>query len=591
MSDPNSPASPEPTGSEPTTEPTTELGAPPAADAPAPVRRSRRRWIIGGLAAALVAVLGGGAWAVWNVLSGGGPQPEDALPASTVALVSIDLDPSAGQKIEAISTLRKFPALKDRLGLNTQDDLRKFLFDKALDTADGGTGTGACKDVTFEKSAEPWMGERVGIALVDLGDEGPVPAVALAIDDADAATTGMRTILDCAGADDEVAFVTGEDYLIASDTEEHAKAVLDAGMKKPLADDKAYTDATDAVGDRGVVNFYVAKSAGKLFLDAVGGELDGLLPPGLGLDESLGGGSLDGFDGELGGGLEGGLGEQAPPSAARQAEECGEDPFDALTDELDNFKGLAGTVRFADGGFELSVVGSGLPGTANAGDEIASLPGDTALVLGFAFPEDYAEDFVEGFDYGACEAGAEGLIEELEAESGLKFPEDVQTLLGSALTLTVGGDVPADLEQIEDPSDLPVGLVVHGDGPRIRELIGTLEERFDFSLADAGINVEASDDRVVISPSTSYADELVERGDLGEQERFLDAVPEADTASGVLYLDFESSLRDALVQLIEGEGGSEAGAVAENTDPLRSLGLSTWADDEGTHFLLKITTD
>ena len=74
----------------------------------------------------LVAV-GVGAWAAYNFLTTG-PQPAEALPAKTLGYVSIDLDPSGGQKIEALQTLNKFPAFKDYVGINADDDLRKEIF-------------------------------------------------------------------------------------------------------------------------------------------------------------------------------------------------------------------------------------------------------------------------------------------------------------------------------------------------------------------------------------------------------------------------------------------------------------------------------
>ena len=81
----------------------------------------------------LVAV-GVGAWAAYNFLTTG-PQPAEALPAKTLGYVSIDLDPSGGQKIEALQTLNKFPAFKDYVGINADDDLRKEIFSRIQDEA------------------------------------------------------------------------------------------------------------------------------------------------------------------------------------------------------------------------------------------------------------------------------------------------------------------------------------------------------------------------------------------------------------------------------------------------------------------------
>ena len=93
-------------------------GARPAA------RRSRRTpLLVGGGVVGLLA-LGAGAWAALNFFQQGA-QPAQALPASTVAYASIDLDPSGGQKIDAFRTLEKFPAFKDEVGIHSVDDVRK----------------------------------------------------------------------------------------------------------------------------------------------------------------------------------------------------------------------------------------------------------------------------------------------------------------------------------------------------------------------------------------------------------------------------------------------------------------------------------
>ncbi len=65
------------------------------------------------VAIAAAVLLGGAAWALVAVLGGGGPQPAEALPASTAAYFRIDLDPSAGQKIAALRLADRFPALED----------------------------------------------------------------------------------------------------------------------------------------------------------------------------------------------------------------------------------------------------------------------------------------------------------------------------------------------------------------------------------------------------------------------------------------------------------------------------------------------
>src|SRR5215211_5833386 len=115
----------------------------------------RARWAVAALAGALVlALVGGVSWAVGS-LSGGGAQPEDALPAGAVAFAKVDLDPSAGQKIDGFRFLRKFPGLRDRVPLD--GDVREVLFDAVADAA-------GWQDIDFDADVDPWLGDRLGVA-------------------------------------------------------------------------------------------------------------------------------------------------------------------------------------------------------------------------------------------------------------------------------------------------------------------------------------------------------------------------------------------------------------------------------------------
>jgi len=537
---------------------------------------SRRALIITVVAALVVGVLGAGAWAAYSFLSGAGPRPEEALPASTVAVASIDLDPSAGQKIAAIKTIRKFPSLKKSLGLKADDDLRKFIFDKATESGD-------CSGLNFDKNVKPWIGKRAAFGAVDLGEDDPAPVIALQVTDRDKARTGFRRIAECAGAGEDFKWAIGEDYLIASDSQQHADKILSDGVKKPLADDPAYQRWHDEVGDAGVINFYVSKRATKYLSDA----LDGL-------GSDLFGGSADSSAADGGSAYSGEdlSGFSAPRRLARTDDP---DPLAGIRDQLDKFQGLAGTVRFAGGGMEVAFAGGGLSGVApkqTVGKQVAELPGDTVLALGFGVPSNFGETFTDSFKSGAGDDADEAL-QYVEDETGLKLPGDLQTLLGDALTLSVGGDAPHDLADIDGFEDVPVGLVIHGDAAKIRALISRIEERTGFKLSDIPIVVAGNDDRVVLSPSQDYADELSKAGSLGGTANFTRAVPHADRDTAVVYLDFDSAWRETLLRFAEDDGSSasDVQVADENTKPLKSLGISSWMDGDVSHALIKIATD
>ena len=114
-----------------------------------------------------------------------GEQPAAALPAGTLAYVGIDLDPSGGQKIEALRMLNKFPAFKDELGLDTDDDLRKALFDEIQG------GEDACANLEYARDVESWLGNRAGVGTVDAE---PTVVFVVQVSDADAAAAGLEKL-------------------------------------------------------------------------------------------------------------------------------------------------------------------------------------------------------------------------------------------------------------------------------------------------------------------------------------------------------------------------------------------------------------
>ena len=138
----------------------------------------------------MLALAGGGVWA-WTAFFSQGPQPAEALPDSTLAYVSIDLDPPGQQKVEAIKTLRKFPAFRDEIGLDTDDDVRKEVFSSLQDE-------GLCEDVDYADDVEPWLGDRAAFALVDQGKDRPAPVFVVQIKDQDEAEAGLKKLTACA---------------------------------------------------------------------------------------------------------------------------------------------------------------------------------------------------------------------------------------------------------------------------------------------------------------------------------------------------------------------------------------------------------
>lgn len=483
----------------------------------------------------LVLVVAAAGFAAWQLLGGGGRRPAEVLPASTFAMVSVDLAPSGGQKLEAIRTLRKLPSFRDRVGLNTDDDLAQKIFEKSV-------GHGPCAKLDYDKDVKPWIGHRAALGGVML-DKKPRPVLALQVVDHDAARTGFARLVRCAEPGDDFAWTLTDDYVVASDSAAHAKQIVAAGEKSSLADDDDYEKWTDEAGGDGVMQAYVARSA----VDVLAKELDG-------------------------------FGSGAFPMAPA-ADSGGDDH--ALKDALKDFHGAAAVLRFADSGIELSFAGSKTAGaTSGVGDQVTRLPADTAAVLGLRAPRAWLEGMAKGM--------SDATGDDVESMTGLRLPEDLITLLGQGFSLSVGGKAPADLDAVSGPADLPLGMLVHGDQAAIREVISRVERATGASLADIPAVLESRDGKVAVASTREYADQLLTGGSLGDDEGFRGVVPHADEAQAVAYVDLDGAWTDRITAYLRKQDDKDAREIADDLAALEALGASSWTDGDVAHGLVRL---
>ncbi|HET6624843.1 MAG TPA: DUF3352 domain-containing protein [Nocardioidaceae bacterium] len=522
----------------------------------------RGRWpVLGAVAVGVAAVVGLGGWGAFTLLSGGGAQPADVLPASTVGYVSLDLDPSASQKIEAFQMLKKFPALKQELGLDTTDDLRRLVFDKLQED-------GTCTDLDYESDIKPWVGERVALAAVPDAKPGlDAPVVALQVRDQDKATSGIKALAGCAGAEDDFGFAFTENYVLLTDSQKRADALVDEAAAGSLADDAAFRDWTGKVGDPGILTMYAAAGA----------------PAYLGDLRSGGWTSYDG-NAEL----------------MAEAESMDTEMNEQMKALYKDFKGMAVTVRFDDGAVDAELAGQGLPAgissaDGSSGPSLADLPASTGAALSIGLPDGWLDQWLEsmaGF-WGSGES-VEDMLTAAEAETGLTLPEDIETLFGDGVSISFDADT--DLEALFDAGDLsrlPVGLRVAGDPAEIMPVVDKLRAAIG---PDADmVVVEPGDDVVAFGLNRDYVQALLGGGSLGEEDAFQRVVPDADEATAALYVNFDAGggwaedLADELAATA-GPDPSESDAQ-ENIAPLDALGVSTWRDGDVQRGLLRLTTD
>ena len=516
---------------------------------------NRKRLIALGAIVAGGAVVAGGAWAATSFFATG-TQPAEALPDSTIAYVSVDLDPSGGQKIEAIKMLRKFPAFTDTINLETDDDIRERIFEEL-------TKSGECEGLDYAEDVEPWAGSRAAMAAVDLGEDEPAAVGVLQVTDAGKAEDGMATLVEkCGGAEgssDAGGWVVDGDWMVVAETEEIAQQVVDAADGATLAGDAAFGQWTGEAGDDGFMTMYVAKAAAQYLDDAAG------------MGSMLGGMSMDGS--QMGD-------EQVPPE---------------LQELIDKFDGAAATVRFDDGAVEVEYAMSNwqedvteFMETEAGVDMIGDLPDDTVAAFGFGLKAGWADALLDYLKTSLPEE-ADTIDEQLaqfEDETGLAFPEDIETLLGEGVTVSLGSGIDPDAITNGGPGEIPAGIRIKGDAGEIQAVLDKISDLAGPEAAEF-LQVSEGDGYAVIAMQDDYRSKLEASGDLAGSDDYSEVV-EADNAQSVMYVNFDAD-DDWLVRAM-GDVGVDDKDVG-NLAPLSAFGISGWVDGDVIHGMLKLTTD
>jgi hypothetical protein len=513
----------------------------------APDNDTKKRLIALGAIVAGGAVVAGGAWAATSFFATG-TQPAEALPDSTVAYVSVDLDPSGGQKIEAVRTLRKFPAFSDNIDLETDDDLRERLFEEVLESS-------ACDGIDFADDVEPWLGSRAAMAAVDLGEEEPAPVGVIQVTDVGEAEDGVARLVETCGAEtdgDTGGWVVEGDWMVVAETREIAQQVVDAADGSTLAADSSFAQWTGEAGDDGFMSIYVAKGVTKYVEDLAGMGMMGI--PG------------------------------SPLAPAPDAPAETEDVPEELQQMINDFDGAAATVRFDDGAVEVEYAMSDynpdltrFVGSEEGVEMVSALPEDTVAAFGFALEEGWAEGLLDYVKTLAPEetASIDEQLAQLEAETGLAFPEDVETLLGDGVTVSLGSGLDPDAVANGGPGEVPAGVRIKGDVDEIQAVLDKISAQAGPEAAEL-LQVTEGDGYAVLALQDDYRRVLEGAGGLGDSATYSEVV-DADEAQSVVFVNFNAD-DDWLVRLTE-----DMPEASENLDPLAAFGFSTWVDDEVIH--------
>ncbi len=502
--------------------------------------------VAGGSAAAAVVLVGGGIWAATQ-LSGGGDQPADVLPDSTLAYARVDLDPSASQKVDFVRLLRRFPNFEEKTGISSdKEDVRQTIAEAVLDDAE-------C-DVDYVADIEPWLGDRAALAGVPGADGGEPDAVAvLQVTDASAAEDGLAKLAACVstgsdstgsdstGSDSTGAFAFTGDYVVIAETQEIADAVVKGGESASLADTEQFSEDMDRLGDPGLASFWVDV-----------------------------------------------------PAIVDAAEQSGAD-----TSELD-MAGLSlaettsvyGTFRAGSDNIELAVLSTGEQVVDNGDSTVDDLP-DTTLAalslsgLGDAMPGQWERlrDTFDGMDPGAFDQQ----VTAFEQETGLALPEDAATLLGDNLTVAVDseGIDPSLASMGFNPEAINAGMRFSGDSEAIQDVVTRIQAALDAQGAPVQLATAEADGGVVVATNDAYAAKMTEGG-LGDSDTFDGAVGDTGDTVGIFYVDLDQVA--TIARQFAEEDGSDT-AFIDYFEPVRAFGVNVTAEDGYSQAIVRLTFD
>lgn len=525
-----------------------------------PPRRRRRGIVIGAIGAAFAIIVGGGAFAAYQYLSGGGPQPAEALPSNTVAYMRIDLDPSASQKVNAVRLLRRVPEFEEATGISSDtDDLRELMFNAMVEDSD-------C-DLSYEDDIKPWIGDRAGLAAVPVDDR-LVTVAAIQVSDQQAAENAVDAIKECGvsasalegasagqvdvvsggagglmsssdvvdSADDSVDVDFVGDYMLIADDPEALPGIVSDAESSPLSDSGQFQADMDALDGEGFASYWV--------------DVDGFREAA----ESSGGVAPGEF------GLEG-----------------AHTTFGAIRAGSDNIEFVMQTTSDTDISADVDNPISELPDTTLMA---ASASGGAELVDNHW---DDVQTLVESF--GGSDAYAE-MLSTVETETSLRLPDDLRTILGDNITLAMDstGLTPVNLES-EDPADFYFGARLTTDPAAIQDVVDRINGKLDSEGMSSALVTEDTDGGLVVASNEDYAGMLASGGDLGSSDGFETALPDGSASTVAFYLDFDR-LSDALAQ---DESAEED--VLDTLEPMRSLGSSLTQVDGGQRWTTRLVFD
>jgi hypothetical protein len=492
--------------------------------------------VLAAIAVVLTLVLGGTAFALFRTFSGGGAQPADALPGNAIGYLRVDLNPSAGQKLNAARLLQKFPAVSRYLGLGGgSEDVRPGLLRLVQ-------RSGKCASLRYDQDLAPWLGRRAGLALLppSAGSTRPDVAVVLQVNSPAAASGGLASVVKACGARSLPPHANvGNGYLVFAKTAALAREDATAARHHPLSANPSFRTDMARLGDPGVISSWADLAAMARAMPS------GVLPPGA-----------------------------KPEHLARGS--------------------IAAAVRLDPSYVELAAVLSGRRTPASEPrNPVVDLPRSTLAAVSMSRLSSAVGEFWSGFAATSASSGTSraAFARMIRRGTGLVLPADLKTLLGSNVELALDsrGFSLAQLALSGDPSQLRLGGRFQTNPRGFHAVLDRIEK----SAAGRGhhLALQTVDGKrfVTVSTSTGYARQLAANGSLGATPGFQVAVPNASSATAVVYINL-NAVKAQLLQALA-LAGAPPGEIA-TIKPLAGLGFSSWVPRPGvTQLSMRITVN
>jgi hypothetical protein len=472
---------------------------------------TRSTWTVLGVLVVLLALLAGAAVVGLRFLSGGGAQPEDRLPATAFGYARLDLDPSAGQKLDAVRFLRSFPQTKGLVADGS--DLRKLFF-QATSPAAKQAG------LDYDRDVEPWLGSRIGVAVLppDPGGGTPVLVAALQVRDEGKARTAL-TKLRATRWGQHAGFVVQGGWAVLAPSDAEARATVEAAARAPLSGSPHYVADLRRLGDPGIVTTWLDADRARAALPSATGSLDSL--------GGLGGLSAFGSLSQLGAGA---------GSTAAQGR-------------------MAYALRFAGPKvLELSGFATDAQGLAAAkapARGITTLPATTVAAVGVSGLDASVDALWAQVRTVATTSGAaadfDATVSRLKRQYGITLPADLAVLLGHDTTLALDS-TGLSLDSADPPG---FGLRAVTD-PARGTALAEKAVRASGLRPPYSATVRRTLDGYVVASDAAEAARLAAPGALGKRSDFRAALPDVGAAQLAVWVDVDR-LAEAFAPSGEGQ--------------------------------------